>query len=121
MQYYASTVDHGNFGSGSKTIHNVVGKFGLLAGGGGDLLTGLPWQSLHTGQQLQHSPLRLQVLIAAPREMIDRILDRHEVVSNLAGGGWLQLLAIEHGACYRYKRGEWISMANEAEALCPLA
>ena len=47
MQYFASTVDNDHFGSGNKTIHNVVGRFGILSGNGGDLMTGLPWQSLH--------------------------------------------------------------------------
>ena len=46
MQYYASTVDNQNFGSGNKTIHNVVGRFGIFQGNGGDLMTWLglpPW------------------------------------------------------------------------------
>ena len=29
MQYFASTVDQKHFGCGNKTIHNVVGKFGV--------------------------------------------------------------------------------------------
>ena len=37
MQYYASTVDNDHFGSGNKTVHNVVGRFGILSGNGGDL------------------------------------------------------------------------------------
>src|SRR5690606_31368601 len=46
MQYYASTVEPKYFGSGPKTVHSVVGTFGLLSGNGGDLMTGLPWQSV---------------------------------------------------------------------------
>ncbi|MEZ6090122.1 MAG: putative inorganic carbon transporter subunit DabA [Pirellulaceae bacterium] len=65
MQYYASTVDNHHFGSGNKTVHNVVGRFGILSGGGGDLMTGLPWQSVHSGKHFQHRPQRLQVVIAA--------------------------------------------------------
>ncbi len=67
MQYYASTVDPMHFGSGNKAIHNVVGRFGVLSGNGGDLMTGLPWQSLHDGVNYQHHPLRLLVVLAAPR------------------------------------------------------
>lgn len=108
MQYYASTVDNRNFGSGNKTIHNVVGGFGILSGNGGDLTTGLPWQSLHTGQQYQHLPLRLQVVIAAPREMIERVIAKHELVANLLNGSWLHIIAINGQRPYRYlPAGGW--------------
>jgi hypothetical protein len=104
MQYYASTVDHDHFGSGNKTVHNVVGLFGILSGNGGDLKTGLPWQSLHNGERLQ----RLQVVIAAPRDSIDRVIARHETVANLLGNGWLHLVALDEGAAYRYAQdGSW--------------
>jgi uncharacterized protein YbcC (UPF0753/DUF2309 family) len=102
MQYYASTVDNQHFGSGNKTVHNVVGGFGVLSGNGGDLMTGLPWQSLHTGKHLQHLPMRLQVVIDAPCEMIDRVIAKHELVSNLLTGGWLHLIAIDGQETYRY-------------------
>jgi uncharacterized protein len=108
MQYYASTVDNQHFGSGSKTVHNVVGGFGILSGNGGDLKTGLPWQSLHTGEAFQHLPLRLQVVIAAPRAMIERVIAKHETVANLLAGTWIHLIAIEGGNTYRYQEeGVW--------------
>jgi uncharacterized protein YbcC (UPF0753/DUF2309 family) len=108
MQYFASTVDPHHFGSGDKTVHNVVGKFGILSGNGGDLQTGLPWQSLHTGQRYQHLPMRLQVVIAAPREMIDRIVAKHEVVANLVVGQWLHLIAMDGEQFYEYcAEGSW--------------
>ncbi len=108
MQYYASTVDNKNFGSGNKTIHNVVGGFGILSGNGGDLTTGLPWQSLHTGQHYQHLPMRLQVVIAAPREMIERVIAKHEIVANLLKGSWLHIIAINGQRPYRYlPTGGW--------------
>jgi uncharacterized protein YbcC (UPF0753/DUF2309 family) len=116
MQYYASTVDNHHFGSGNKTVHNVVGRFGILSGGGGDLMTGLPWQSLHTGDDYQHLPLRLQSIIAAPRESIDRVIAKHDAISNLLSGGWLHLIAIEDGQLYRYDAsGTWRSMASAME------
>ncbi len=109
MQYYASTVDNHHFGSGNKTVHNVVGRFGVLSGNGGDLMTGLPWQSLHTGDHYQHLPLRLLVVIAAPRESIQRIIDKHELIASLIANSWLHLLAIEDDGCsYRYTAiGSW--------------
>jgi uncharacterized protein YbcC (UPF0753/DUF2309 family) len=108
MQYYASTVDNRYFGSGTKTIHNVVGRFGILSGNGGDLKTGLPLQSLHNGQTYQHRPMRLQAIIAAPRSSIDSVITKHEVVSNLLAHGWLHLIAIDDGGVYRWSGdGSW--------------
>ncbi len=107
MQYYASTVDNHHFGSGNKTVHNVVGQFGVLSGNGGDLRTGLPWQSLHTGDAYQHLPVRLQVVIAAPRSAIERVIAKHELVASLVTNGWLHLLAIEQdNHRYRYTANE---------------
>lgn len=42
MQYYFSTVDNTAFGAGTKTVHNVVGRVGVLSGHRGDLQVGLP-------------------------------------------------------------------------------
>lgn len=108
MQYYASVVDPSRFGSGSKTIHNVVGQFGLFAGNGGDLLTGLPWQSVHDGDNYQHHPLRLQAWIAAPRAALKNVIDKHTLLQQLLLNDWLQLIAIEDADTYRFNRhGEW--------------
>lgn len=101
LQYYASTVDPLHFGSGSKTIHNVVGRFGAFSGNGGDLTTGLPWESVHDGKAYRHEPLRLLSIVAAPRETITAILERHSSVENLVVNGWVQLVAQEDGAFYR--------------------
>ncbi len=105
--YYAHC--HTSLWKWHKTVHNVVGRFGVLSGNGGDLMTGLPWQSLHTGRHYQHLPLRLQVVIAAPRTSIQRVIDKHELVANLITNGWLHLLAIEEGgSSYRYTAiGSW--------------
>ncbi|MGV3483460.1 MAG: YbcC family protein [Planctomycetaceae bacterium] len=123
MQYYASTVDNDHFGSGNKTVHNVVGGFGILSGNGGDLMTGLPWQSLHTGDQYQHLPMRLQVVIASPLPMIDRVIARHQLVSNLLSGGWLHLVAIEGQAVHRFtQEGIWVPLMPQGiEASQPVA
>lgn len=91
LQYYASTVDNRVFGSGNKTLHNVVGRIGVLEGNGGDLRVGLPWQSVHDGKDYQHPPQRLQVVIEAPMDAVNRILEKHESVRNLCDNGWLFL------------------------------
>jgi hypothetical protein len=107
MQYYASTVDNRHFGSGDKTIHNVVGGFGVLSGNGGDLMTGLPVQSLHNGEQFQHLPVRLEVVIAAPVERIHAVLEKYPAIKELADNDWLHLTAIDGGRIQHYRHQEW--------------
>jgi uncharacterized protein len=104
MQYYASTVDAERLGSGTKTVHNVVGQFGVVAGNGGDLMTGLPWQSIHDGDSYQHHPLRLLGVIAAPREAIKQVVERHAALDQLLVNDWLKLVAIDDGRTYRLSR-----------------
>ena len=109
-QYYASTVDPIAFGSGNKVIHNVVGQFGVLQGNGGDLMTGLPWQSIHDGTQLQHEPLRLLVIIDAPRSALQRIIETHALVRDLVTNGWVHLVAWENDQFFDWTgRGTWQS------------
>lgn len=93
MQYYASTVDNRRYGSGNKTLHNVVGgRIGVFEGNGGDLRIGLAMQSLHDGKNWRHQPLRLTVVIDAPRERIQAVIDKHEVVASLVNNHWLHLM-----------------------------
>jgi uncharacterized protein len=95
LQYYASTVDNKMFGSGNKTLHNVVAGIGVLEGNGGDLRIGLPWQSVHDGENYQHEPVRLNVVIEAPQEAINGILSKHKGVKDLFDNGWLHLFTID--------------------------
>ncbi|MEL6366557.1 MAG: DUF2309 domain-containing protein [Pseudomonadota bacterium] len=95
LQYFASTVDNRNLGSGDKTLHNVVSGIGVLEGTGGDLRVGLPWQSIHDGANYLHQPLRLSACIAAPAEAITGILMKHESVRELFDNQWLHLYALE--------------------------
>jgi len=109
LQYYASAIDNKHFGSGTKTLHNIVGNFGVLSGNGGDLMTGLPWQSVHDGQQLQHDPLRLLVIVENTRKALDSIITKHTSVRDLVQNGWLTIIAIEEGQNYRRTpTGTWV-------------
>lgn len=105
LQYYASSVDNRRYGSGCKTIHNVVGKFGILSGSESDLQTGLPWQSVGLGQHLQHQPLRLQAIVAAPRAMVERIIAGHQHLRDLLQGRWIHLGVIENGQVWSWQSG----------------
>jgi uncharacterized protein YbcC (UPF0753/DUF2309 family) len=95
LQYFGSTVNNAQFGSGNKVLHNVVGTMGIHQGNGGDLQPGLALQSLHNGEQWMHEPLRLSVFIEAPRHMIDAVIEKHEGVRDLVDNGWLHLIAVE--------------------------
>jgi uncharacterized protein YbcC (UPF0753/DUF2309 family) len=96
LQYHASTVDNRRYGSGDKTLHNVVGGgIGVFEGNGGDLRIGLALQSVHDGEQWRHTPRRLAVHIEAPRAMIDAVIAKHAVVRDLVVNGWLHLLRID--------------------------
>ncbi|SDT96752.1 YbcC family protein [Halopseudomonas salegens] len=99
MQYLTSTTDNQRFGSGNKVLHNVVGRhIGLFEGNGGDLRIGLARQSLHDGERWMHTPLRLTVVVKAPREMIDTVLAKHRVVRQLVENQWLYLQCLDPDA-----------------------
>ncbi|MCO6389034.1 YbcC family protein [Aliihoeflea sp. 40Bstr573] len=95
LQYYGSTVAPELFGAGNKLLHNVTGGVGVVEGNGGLLRAGLPWQSVHDGERLAHEPLRLSVVIEAPREAIAGILERHADVRALFDNRWLHLFALD--------------------------
>jgi hypothetical protein len=95
LQYYGSAVAPRLFGGGNKLLHNVIGGVGVVEGNGGPLRAGLPWQSVHDGQDLIHLPLRLSVCIEAPREAMTDILQRHPGVCALFDNRWLHLFALD--------------------------
>ncbi len=103
LQYYASTVDNKLFGSGNKTLHNVVGGLGVLEGFAGDLRVGLPWQSVHDGEKFQHEPQRLNVIIEAPVDEMSKILEKHESIRDLCDNQWIFLFAINQEGKVAYK------------------
>jgi len=94
LQYYGSATDNAHFGSGHKSIHNVVGGVGVALGNENDLRHGLPLQSVQDGKKLVHEPLRLHACIAAETEVLDGILERQEHVRHLVENGWVHLIAL---------------------------
>jgi hypothetical protein len=113
LQYYGSSVAPEMFGGGNKLIHNVVGGIGVIEGNGGKLRPGLPWQAVHDGESLQHEPLRLSVMIEAPRAEILKVLEQHPGVRALFDNGWLHLFALKGGKVdARYVPG--LAFAEEA-------
>ncbi len=122
LQYYGSSVDNQVFGSGNKVLHNVVGTLGVLEGNGGDLRVGLPWQSVHDGENFVHEPVRLNVVIEAPIPAMNGVLEKHESVRELLDNGWLNLLAMDDKGrvSHRYAGNlEWQAFAGEEAAEDP--
>ncbi|MFV1495452.1 DUF2309 domain-containing protein [Phaeobacter sp. JH20_02] len=122
LQYYGSSVAPALFGGGNKLLHNVAGGIGVLEGNGGALKPGLPWQSVHDGEAVQHDPLRLTVVIEAPRDAMTQILDRHPQVRARFDNGWLHLMAMDDQGhlVWRYEGDlNWSRMeADESTANC---
>ncbi len=118
LQYYGSSVAPEMFGGGNKLIHNVVGGIGVIEGNGGRLRAGLPWQAVHDGEKLAHEPLRLSVMIEAPREEMLKVLEKHPSVRALFDNGWLHLFALKNGKVEaRYMPGlSWSDAALETLA-----
>lgn len=95
LQYYGSTVDNQRFGSGNKTLHNAVSTIGVLEGNGGDLRVGLPWQSVHNGEQYMHDPVRLSVAIEAPLEALTAVILANSELKELLDHGWIHLFRMD--------------------------
>lgn len=116
-QYHASTCEPERLGSGNKLLHNVVGShIGVFEGNGGDLRIGLAKQSLHDGKRWVHEPLRLTVVIDAPAERIEAILQRHAVVRQLVDNGWLHLWRFGEDGLLRRLRGAWRPLGHLKQA-----
>lgn len=116
LQYHGSCVAPRSFGAGNKLLHNAVGGVGVLEGNDGPLRAGLPWQSVSDGSGLVHEPVRLSVLIEAPREAIVAVLARHPEVGALFENRWLHLIVLddEGRPAWRYAgRATWQPIVAE--------
>lgn len=120
LQYYGSTVAPELFGAGNKLLHNVTGGLGVVEGNGGLLRPGLAIQSVSDGEKLMHEPLRLSVLIEAPREAITDILSRHAHVRALFDNKWLHMFALDEQGrmAWRYAGDlQWVAEGDQVEAV----
>ena len=110
MEHYFSTTDNEVYGSGSKVYHNIVGRLGIMSGPWSDLRLGLAKQTVMNGSTPYHEPMRLLTIIEAPRERIDKLISRHEVLQHYYHNEWVHLVALdpEDGVWYRYHpKGTW--------------
>lgn len=103
-QYFFSTVDNVAYGGGSKVTSNVTGKIGVMQGNASDLMHGLPLQSVYkTDRKPYHQPMRLTVVIQAPKNRISTVIKAHAILQKLFGGGWVHLICMdpEHNDIFR--------------------
>jgi hypothetical protein len=120
-QYYFATVDNAVYGSGSKVTHNPVGNVGVYQGNGGDLMAGLPLQSLTSADdEPYHQPIRLSTVVHAPVERVTDVLAAHEEVTGLLDNDWLSLTVVDpqqdHRA-FHYDEGlDWTPVAGGTES-----
>lgn len=120
MQYLVSSVDPVHFGSGTKTIHDVCGKFGILSGLEGDLRVGLPQQSVGKGDQPDQDALRLLVAVRASCETLDQVLERQPALAPLCRQGWISLVSVRASGVYRMDRnGDWQSLPTDVPSTRP--
>ena len=115
MEHYFSTVDNEVYGSGSKIYHNVVGRLGIMSGPWSDLRLGLARQTVMNGEMPYHEPMRLLTIVEAPRDRVDELIGRHELLQHYYRNEWVHLAALDPSdqAWYRYgPAGQWQPMDN---------
>jgi uncharacterized protein len=59
------------------------------------LRVGLPWQAVHDGENYQHEPVKLNVIIEAPIAAMNAILEKHQSLRDLFDNGWMHLMAMD--------------------------
>lgn len=95
-QYYFSSVLNQLFGSGSKIIHNLTGKFGVMEGNLSDLKIGLPIQSIkRNSTDFVHIPIRLNVYIYAQKNSVEHVIQKHDVLKKLIYNNWIKIIVLD--------------------------
>lgn len=95
-QYLFSSMNNYIFGSGSKVTQNILGKFAICQGNASDLMHGLSMQSVQSSDKnLYHVPQRIINYIYAPRDRVEGIIKKHNILQRLIYNSWIKLVIID--------------------------
>ncbi len=89
LEYYFSRIDNYKLGAGTKLPHNVMGLIGVANSSDGDLRPGLPLQMIEV-----HDPVRLMIIVEHYPEVIKKVLDADDILSDWFKKGWVHLMSI---------------------------
>lgn len=64
---------------------------------------------------LEHEPMRLLVLLAAPVPMIDKVLSAHPAVADLVNNRWIHLVSVGDDGSFQQALGvgRWIKIERK--------
>jgi len=91
LEYYFSTVDNMGYGSGTKLPHNISGLMGVMNGYQGDILTGLPLQTVEI-----HEPVRILFVIETTPERLMPVIHANPELTEFVENQWIRLATIDH-------------------------
>jgi len=91
---------------------------GVWQGNGGDLMTGLPLQSLQVDDlTAYHRPLRLLAVVYAPQARVSRIVERNAQLRSLFDHEWMALTVLDpeqgNRRCSYQPGGTWAVPSDE--------
>ena len=92
FDYWFSRVAPERFGSGRKAELKLIAHMGVSDTECGDLRVGLPYEMVD-----QHEPMRLQVIVDAKPELVERMLAANPRASRFFTRGYMQLAALHAG------------------------
>jgi uncharacterized protein YbcC (UPF0753/DUF2309 family) len=90
LEYYFSYVDPTGYGCGTKLPHNVTSLLGVMDGAQSDLRTGLPWQMVEI-----HEPARLALVVEAPRDRVQRVVQGNAAIDRLVRNRWMWIACLD--------------------------
>ena len=118
LQYLGSVAAPDTYGAGNKLLHSVVGgNIGVIEGNDPDLRIGLSYQSVHDGDHWRHEPVRLTVVIDAPRDRIEQVIASQPDVARLVENRWLWLWRFADNGLESYHNGQWQSVESVSQGL----
>lgn len=114
LEYYFSTVDNERYGSGTKLPHNVTGLVGVMNGYQGDLLTGLPVQTVEI-----HEPVRCLFVVETTPERVLAAIRGNPQLREFLENRWIRLATLDpdSGRIQRFRDGVFEPVTGDDEGL----